>query len=150
MKTFDEYQREALALSDYPRAGDKKTDARVCVALDAQFAAPGEPTWDPTTFHDLERAVLGSTDGVQSLPIYPAMAMCGEAGEFAEKIKKAWRDETPLDRVGAAKELGDVLWYIAAAARDLGFSLEEVAALNIEKLHSRRARGTLAGSGDDR
>lgn len=152
MKTFAEYQAEALALSDYPRAGDRKTNARLADALNGEFAAPGEPSWEGETLINLECAVLGRSrpGGFASLPVYPAMAMCGEAGEFAEKIKKAWRDETPLDCVGAAKELGDVLWYVAAAARDLGFTLEEVAQLNIEKLHSRRARGTLAGAGDDR
>lgn len=86
----------------------------------------------------------------QMLPVYPAMAMCGEAGEFAEKIKKAWRDEVPLDKILAMKELGDVLWYIAAAARELGCSLAIVARMNIDKLRSRRERGVLAGSGDDR
>lgn len=144
MMTFQKYQDEALALSDYPHAGNKKMNARVRDVLGER-----DMGWDPDTIQDLECAVLGSTI-TGSLPIYPAMAMCGEAGEFAEKVKKAWRNETPLDLHDAAKELGDVLWYIAAAARDLGFTLEEVAALNIEKLHSRRARGTLAGSGDNR
>lgn len=143
MKTFAEYELAALEMSDYPRVGDKKTHERVALELECRDVRSG-----PSTIRDFELAVLGSNG--EPLPIYPAMAMCGEAGEFAEKVKKAWRDQTPLDKLAAAKELGDVLWYVAAAARDLGYSLEDVAALNIGKLLSRRARGTLAGAGDNR
>lgn len=91
-------------------------------------------------------------DGVnlERLPVYPALALNGEAGEFAEKVKKAWRDNTPLDRTAAALELGDVLWYVDAAAKDMGFTLEDVAQMNINKIQSRRARGVLHGSGDNR
>lgn len=94
--------------------------------------------------HPLSSAVT------ERLPIYPALALNGEAGEFAEKVKKAWRDNTPLDRVEAAKELGDVLWYLDAAAKDMGFTLEQIAQMNIDKIQSRRARGVLGGSGDNR
>lgn len=87
---------------------------------------------------------------VEELPIYPAMAMCGEVGEFSEKVKKAWRDGTELDKRAALKELGDVLWYLTAAAKDLGFTLQQVAEENIAKLKARRANGTIHGSGDDR
>lgn len=88
--------------------------------------------------------------GIERLPVYPALALGGEAGEFSEKVKKAWRDNTPLNKVEAAKELGDVLWYIDAAAKDMGFTLEQVAQMNLDKIASRRARGVLAGSGDNR
>lgn len=140
MKTFAEYTDAALSnLSNYPRTGDKKTRDRVMQALRDQ-----DMGYDPDVVTSLITAVLGD------LPVYPAMAMCGEAGEAAEKVKKAWRDETPLDREAFGKELGDVLWYIAAAARDVGLTLEDVARLNVEKLRSRRDRGTLAGAGDNR
>lgn len=105
-----------------------------------------------------------SYDGMQELPVYPSMALCGEAGEAveklmglcasagkgAEKVKKAWRDHTHLDVVEYIKELGDCLWYITAAARSVGMTLEDVANLNIAKLRDRRARGILGGSGDNR
>lgn len=81
--------------------------------------------------------------------VYPALGLAGEAGEVAEKIKKWLRDGT-FDRDLLAKELGDVLWYIANLASDLGFSLEEIAELNLVKLRSRSERGTLQGSGDNR
>lgn len=90
--------------------------------------------------------------------IYPALKLAGEAGEVAEKLGKFIRDEdhrpgsalTPGQTEALAKELGDVLWYVANLAADLGLSLEEVAAMNLQKLASRVERGVIRGSGDDR
>lgn len=90
--------------------------------------------------------------------LYPTLKLAGEAGEVAEKLGKLMRDEgylpgTPLSdlqRSALAAELGDVLWYVANLAADLGLSLEEVAGGNLAKLASRKARGVLHGSGDDR
>ena len=86
--------------------------------------------------------------------LYPALGLCGEAGEVAEKIKKILRDNngkmSDTQRVEVTRELGDVLWYLNAVARDIGVSLESVAMLNIAKLSSRNSRGTLQGSGDYR
>jgi NTP pyrophosphatase (non-canonical NTP hydrolase) len=80
---------------------------------------------------------------------YCALGLCGEAGEYAEKIKKKIRDGT-FDKDLALKELGDALWYITCSSLELGSSLEEVAQINIDKLTSREARGVLKGSGDSR
>ena len=87
--------------------------------------------------------------------IYPALGLCGESGEIAEKVKKWIRDEKgetiSEDRKQALlKELGDPLWYITALALDLGFTLQDVVNANVEKLSSRKERGVLQGSGDDR
>jgi NTP pyrophosphatase (non-canonical NTP hydrolase) len=49
-----------------------------------------------------------------------------------------------------AKELGDVLWYVAQLASELGLELEDIARENLEKLSSRQRRGVLSGSGDER
>ena len=55
------------------------------------------------------------------------------------------------ERRGAMrKELGDVLWYVAQLASELGLELEDIAAANLEKLLSRQRRGVLSGSGDER
>ena len=86
--------------------------------------------------------------------LYPALGLCGEAGEVAEKIKKVIRDKggefDEHDRMNIRKELGDVLWYIAQLCSDLDLRMESVAIANVEKLRVRKEKGTLQGSGDDR
>ena len=84
--------------------------------------------------------------------VYPALGLCGEAGEVADLIKKAIRDDGFTDEllVRLRAEIGDVLWYLAALTEDLEWSLEDVAAENLSKLASRRDRGVLGGSGDER
>lgn len=86
--------------------------------------------------------------------IYPALKLTGEAGEVSEKIGKNIRDGdgTYSDefKKELAKELGDVLWYIAALGRDIGYTLEEIGQMNLDKLASRKARNVISGSGDNR
>jgi NTP pyrophosphatase (non-canonical NTP hydrolase) len=85
---------------------------------------------------------------------YPALGLAGEAGEVAEHAKKAIRDDggqvSNERRAKMAKELGDVLWYVAQIASELGLELEEIAQTNLDKLLSRQHRGVLSGSGDER
>ena len=86
--------------------------------------------------------------------IYPTLVLAGEAGEVADKVKKVIRDKEgcfgPMEKQEIKLELCDVLWYIAQLSTELGFELEEVAQLNLEKLTSRASRGKLSGSGDNR
>ena len=78
----------------------------------------------------------------------------GECGEVQGKVKKIIRDcggeitEHAKQEIG--KELGDVLWYIAATCRELGLNMDDVAQQNIDKLLSRQERGVLTGNGDNR
>jgi NTP pyrophosphatase (non-canonical NTP hydrolase) len=85
---------------------------------------------------------------------YPALGLAGEAGEVAEHAKKAIRDDggqvSDERRAAMAKELGDVLWYVAQLASELKLDLNEIAQANLDKLLSRQQRGVLSGSGDDR
>jgi NTP pyrophosphatase (non-canonical NTP hydrolase) len=85
---------------------------------------------------------------------YPALGLVGEAGEVAEHAKKVIRDDagtiSDRRRAAMAKELGDVLWYVAGLASELGLDLNEIAQANLEKLLSRQQRGVLSGSGDER
>ena len=80
---------------------------------------------------------------------YLALGMTSEAGEVAGKVKKLIRDGKG-DKESIAYEVGDVLWYCAVLASELGVSLNTIMKKNLEKLHGRKERGTLAGSGDNR
>lgn len=106
--------------------------------------------------------------------IYVALKGAGEAGEFAEHVGKAMRDDTlikPVSEDGCeqidaraffagqltkerhellVKEVGDQLWYLAAKCNELGISLSFAAFENLKKLADRGARGKLSGSGDNR
>lgn len=86
--------------------------------------------------------------------VYPTLGLANEAGEVAGKIKKLFWDKggriADADRAALKMELGDVLWYLAQICTELGLDLGEVAAANLEKLGSRKARGTIGGDGDER
>ena len=86
--------------------------------------------------------------------VYPTLGLAGESGEVAEKIKKVLRDKKGVideaTKQELAKELGDVLWYVSQIATELKLSLGDIASQNMEKLLSRKERGVLRGSGDNR
>lgn len=82
---------------------------------------------------------------------YALLNLSGEVGELHSLLAKALRDgEKPDFAEQAKKELGDILWCLAAVAQDMDTSLEEIASLNIAKLSSRSVRGVVTGSGDNR
>ena len=133
---------------------------------------------------------------------YLSLGLWGEVGELASLVAKSIRDDTELDKTAVAKELGDVVWFVAASAmfmdagddfttllhdaevgdndrtlieeaeavldatirtdfvdlfdsiaslaHGLGYTLDEVLEMNLAKLQSRRDRGKITGSGDDR
>lgn len=104
---------------------------------------------------------------------YVALKLNGEAGELAEHVGKAMRDDelimaadwkssqsgltavafnelTPERRTAIIKEAGDVLWYVSAVANELGLKLSDIASANLTKLADRTKRNALQGSGDDR
>lgn len=86
---------------------------------------------------------------------YVVSKLNGEAGELSEHLGKAIRDDygaiTPERYEAMLKELGDIQYYVARVAKELGgYTLGEVAEDNIDKLRSRKERGVLRGSGDNR
>lgn len=87
--------------------------------------------------------------------LFAALGVAEEAGEVADKVKKAIRDnngnfDDEAFKESVKYELGDVLWYVSALAEDLGFTLSEVGQSNISKLEDRCRRGVIHGSGDKR
>lgn len=84
--------------------------------------------------------------------LYNVIGLSGEVGEVCEKVKKSIRDnDCEISDVEAlSKELGDVQWYVAAAADELCIPLDSIASDNLAKLESRERRNKLGGSGDER
>ncbi len=86
---------------------------------------------------------------------YLALGMTSEAGEVAGKVKKLIRDGEDVEgfemkKLAIASEIGDVLWYCAMMAKEIGVPLNDIMKENLKKLHGRKERGTLQGSGDNR
>ena len=69
------------------------------------------------------------------------MGMCGEAGECVDMMKKHLFQGHDLDKEHLAKELGDVSWYVAITAHALGYDLDKIFEMNIEKLKARYPEG---------
>lgn len=85
---------------------------------------------------------------------YILFGLTSEVGEVCDKFKKSIRDgQDSINSESCAaikKEMGDVLWYLSMLAEEMGFKLDDVAKLNLQKLQKRKEDGTLKGSGDDR
>ena len=107
-----------------------------------------------TSFLDYEEFVNKTKDPICNDILYLTTAMCGEAGEVADTVKKIYRDhEGIVDGVTEheiAMEIGDVLWYLAALAIKLRVPLWSIAKCNIDKVNRRINMETLHGSGDYR
>ena len=108
-------------------------------------------------FNDYQKQALTtatSSDSEFKDMLHWVLGITGEGGEIAEKVKKIIRDKkgevSEEDKAELAKEVGDVLWYLAVFSHHLGVSFEEVAQQNLDKLQSRKARGVIGGSGDNR
>jgi NTP pyrophosphatase (non-canonical NTP hydrolase) len=109
------------------------------------------------TFDDYQTqaltTVLSTDDQFKDL-LHWVLGINGESGEIAEKLKKIIRDKGGViddkDKAELGKEIGDVLWYLAVFAHDLGISIDDIAQQNLAKLKSRKARGVLGGEGDNR
>ena len=69
------------------------------------------------------------------------MGLCGESGEVIDLVKKHLAQGHELDRHRLARELGDVAWYLAETATAIGYSLDDILSMNIEKLRQRYPEG---------
>jgi NTP pyrophosphatase (non-canonical NTP hydrolase) len=76
-----------------------------------------------------------------------ALGLTGEAGEVADLVKKSLYHSVPYSVEQIEKELGDVLWYVAAVAEEHGLTLNAIAAANAEKLRKRYPDGFVHGGG---
>jgi len=111
------------------------------------------------TYQDIAtKSAIYPGKGFSTGLLYTVLKLNGEAGELAEHVGKAMRDdkfgsERPLTSERKAlieKEIGDVLWYLSAICNELHLSLSSVAWTNLNKLKDRTERNMLQGSGDDR
>jgi NTP pyrophosphatase (non-canonical NTP hydrolase) len=112
---------------------------------------------DMTTFRDYQEGAMttavypGKGEGNWT---YPALGLAGETGEICEKLKKAIRDDggqvNEERHAAIKKELGDVLWYVAALCTELRIDMQEVAEQNLAKLAKRKQEGKIHGDGDNR
>jgi NTP pyrophosphatase (non-canonical NTP hydrolase) len=82
------------------------------------------------------------------------LGLADESGEVLAKFKKLIRDKQGAmsddDKKEIVKEIGDVLWYVSTVSHLMGYTLEEVAQMNLDKLASRKQRDQIHGSGDNR
>ncbi len=96
-----------------------------------------------------ERASITAIYPKEKALEYLALGLTSEAGEVAGKVKKLIRDGKG-DKKAIASEIGDVLWYCAMLAKETKVPLNDIMKDNLKKLYSRKERGTLQGSGDNR
>lgn len=155
---MNDYQEKAATTAIYPK------EARLVYPLLGLLGEAGEMA------EKVKDALFpgGVSPDSEILDIYWLLDNLAMAGHQAEQKKKLIRDsgkypqaclEEMRRRVDSIpqgeiskleKEVGDALWYVSNIARDLKVSLEDVAGGNLEKLQSRKERGVLQGSGDNR
>ena len=92
--------------------------------------------------------ISGASD--EMLLIEGVMGMNGEAGEAVDLVKKMLFQGHVLNKQHVAKELGDVMWYVAATAKAIGYTLDEVMQMNIDKLSARYGDGFKADNSINR
>lgn len=157
---LNEYQEATDTVAQYPGQDAALTETIVGALKEELMAATAEVVSDVSgamgkMVEEGRNAMLPLIGVMQNSGlIYTCFGLAGEAGEFNDKVKKMLRDNngemSPALRDFLVLELGDVLWYVAQAGRQLNVTMEEIATRNMEKLLSRKARNTLSGSGDNR
>ena len=97
------------------------------------------------TINEYQTAALrtAQTDkfSASDLLLNAALGLCGESGEVADLVKKHRFQGHDLDIEHIAKELGDIAWYLAVGAYSIGYNLEEILKMNVDKLKARYPNG---------
>lgn len=118
-----EYQRQAMRTND----GLASERLATCIEIYTHLE-------DNTVMDDGEISIGGLLNG--------CLGLTGEAGEVSDMIKKWVFHQNPkFDKEHLKKELGDVMWYIAMICESMGFEMEEIMEMNIEKLKARYPEG---------
>lgn len=126
------------------------------------------------TLNDYQEQAMTTCTKSSDNEIYAICGLMAEVGEIADKVAKGVRKQIITvcdDRIyhseegvqdgninlkymefeeGMKKELGDVLWFVSLIAHRFGWTLDEVAKLNLDKLADRAKRGVIVGNGDNR
>ena len=97
------------------------------------------------TANDYQKAALRTASGMNyehhGMLMNGALGLCGESGEVADLVKKATFQGHELDVAHVAEELGDVAWYLAVSAHAIGYTLDDILKMNVEKLKARYPDG---------
>ena len=95
------------------------------------------------TGNEYQKAALRTAGNMASenLLTNGVLGLCGESGEAADMVKKHLFQGHPLDTEKLAKELGDVAWYLAVTAYSIGYGLDDILQMNVEKLWKRYPEG---------
>ena len=113
-----------------------------------------------------QRAMTTCTESSNNFS-YMMLNLVGEVGEFASKIAKEVRkDRMQVNKSKLhmtegnymkvefdeelKKEAGDILWQLSGLCSVMGWSLEDIAQINLDKLASRKERNVIVGDGDNR
>lgn len=94
-------------------------------------------------FNEYQKAALRTAkemDNCKQL-MNAALGICGEGGEVADMVKKSAFQGHSMNVTHVAKELGDVLWYLAVGAKAIGYTLDEIGQMNLAKLEARYPNG---------
>ena len=97
------------------------------------------------TINEYQTAALrtAQTDKLtaRELLLNSALGLCGESGEVADLLKKYHFQGHNLDIDHVARELGDIAWYLAVGAYAIGYDLETILQMNVDKLKARYPDG---------
>ena len=127
----------------YPVNPARTSMAQVCKALNIPMDSieVGKTVEPPLTANEYQRAAMRTANAKCLNLANAGLGLTGEAGEAADLIKKHLYHGHDLDKDALAKELGDVLWYVALTASLIDKTMSEIIEQNIEKLKKRYPDG---------